>query len=99
MVYGNNIDNSNSTNSNNGMTNNSNNTCIKKNICATFFGYRGLTLRDCLERLPREWISEELMEALESKGVHLSPTLYDFCSCLLVYLSMHPFDYRHPPCT
>ncbi|KAJ3688029.1 hypothetical protein LUZ61_017193 [Rhynchospora tenuis] len=39
--------------------------------------HRGLTLRDCLERLPREWISEELLEALENRGVHLSPTLYD----------------------
>ncbi|KAJ3676288.1 hypothetical protein LUZ60_003700 [Juncus effusus] len=38
--------------------------------------HRGLTLRDILERLPREWISEELMEALEDKGVHLSPTVY-----------------------
>ena len=37
--------------------------------------YRGWTLRDFLERLPREWISEELMEKLEDKGVHLSPTM------------------------
>jgi E3 ubiquitin-protein ligase KEG len=37
--------------------------------------YRGWTLRDFLERLPREWISEELMETLEDKGVHLSPTM------------------------
>jgi hypothetical protein len=37
--------------------------------------YRGWTLRDFLERLPREWIYEELMETLEDKGVHLSPTM------------------------
>ncbi|KAH7677059.1 Non-specific serine/threonine protein kinase protein [Dioscorea alata] len=39
--------------------------------------HRGWTLRDYLENLPREWISEELMEALAVKGVHLSPTVYD----------------------
>jgi hypothetical protein len=39
------------------------------------------------------------MEALESKGVYLSPTLYAFCSYLLIYLSMHYFDYRHLPRT
>ncbi|XBJ17837.1 hypothetical protein VPH35_009154 [Triticum aestivum] len=39
--------------------------------------HRGWTLRDFLERLPREWISEELMEKLEDKGVHLSPTIYE----------------------
>ncbi|XP_047095447.1 E3 ubiquitin-protein ligase KEG-like [Lolium rigidum] len=39
--------------------------------------HRGWTLRDFLERLPREWISEELMETLEDKGVHLSPTIYE----------------------
>jgi E3 ubiquitin-protein ligase KEG len=37
--------------------------------------YRGWTLQDFLERLPREWIYEELMETLEDKGVHLSPTM------------------------
>ncbi|KAG1331792.1 hypothetical protein COCNU_02G017600 [Cocos nucifera] len=37
----------------------------------------GWTLRDFLETLPREWISEELMEALADKGVHLSPTIYE----------------------
>ncbi|KAK4483563.1 hypothetical protein RD792_010762 [Penstemon davidsonii] len=36
----------------------------------------GKTLRDFLEALPREWISEDLMEALVEKGVHLSPTVY-----------------------
>ncbi|KAK3025650.1 hypothetical protein RJ639_040636 [Escallonia herrerae] len=36
----------------------------------------GKTLRDFLEALPREWISEDLMEALVSKGVHLFPTIY-----------------------
>ncbi|AQK94106.1 E3 ubiquitin-protein ligase KEG [Zea mays] len=39
--------------------------------------HRGWTLRDFLERLPREWIYEELMEMLEDKGVHLSPTIYE----------------------
>ncbi|GMH30499.1 hypothetical protein Nepgr_032342 [Nepenthes gracilis] len=37
----------------------------------------GKTLRDFLEALPREWISEDLMEALATKGVHLSPTVYE----------------------
>ncbi|KAK6933989.1 Zinc finger, RING-type, eukaryotic [Dillenia turbinata] len=37
----------------------------------------GKTLRDYLETLPREWISEDLMEALNEKGVHLSPTIYE----------------------
>ncbi|OVA18516.1 Protein kinase domain [Macleaya cordata] len=37
----------------------------------------GKTLRDFLEALPRDWISEDLMEALVSKGIHLSPTIYD----------------------
>lgn len=35
----------------------------------------GKTLRDFLEALPREWISEDLMEALANRGVHLSPTM------------------------
>ncbi|KAJ6807815.1 E3 ubiquitin-protein ligase KEG [Iris pallida] len=39
--------------------------------------HRGWTLCDYLESLPREWISEDLMEALASKGVHLSPTVYE----------------------
>ena len=34
-----------------------------------------MTLRDFLEALPREWISEDLMEALANKGVHLFPTM------------------------
>ncbi|XP_058077369.1 E3 ubiquitin-protein ligase KEG [Magnolia sinica] len=39
--------------------------------------HSGKTLRDLLEALPREWISEDLMEALMSKGIHLSPTIYE----------------------
>ncbi|XP_077217739.1 protein kinases;ubiquitin-protein ligase [Tasmannia lanceolata] len=39
--------------------------------------HSGKTLRDFLEGLPREWISEDLMEALMNKGVHLSPTIYN----------------------
>lgn len=35
----------------------------------------GRTLRDFLEALPREWISEDLMEALINKGVYLSSTM------------------------
>ncbi|KAL0291453.1 UNVERIFIED_CONTAM: E3 ubiquitin-protein ligase KEG, partial [Sesamum calycinum] len=38
--------------------------------------HSGKTLRDFLEALPREWISEDLMDALVEKGVHLSPTVY-----------------------
>lgn len=38
-------------------------------------GGSGKTLRDFLEALPREWISEDLMEALVNRGVHLSPTM------------------------
>ncbi|KAA8537339.1 hypothetical protein F0562_026974 [Nyssa sinensis] len=38
--------------------------------------HSGKTLRDFLEALPRDWISEDLMEALMNKGVHLSPTVY-----------------------
>ncbi|XLR08762.1 hypothetical protein S83_036700 [Arachis hypogaea] len=37
----------------------------------------GKTLRDILEALPREWISEDLMEALMNRGVHLSPTILE----------------------
>ncbi|KAG9151827.1 hypothetical protein Leryth_002101 [Lithospermum erythrorhizon] len=36
----------------------------------------GKTLRDFLEALPREWISEDLMETLAERGVQLSPTIY-----------------------
>ncbi|KAL4276846.1 hypothetical protein AHAS_Ahas20G0248000 [Arachis hypogaea] len=35
----------------------------------------GKTLRDILEALPQEWISEDLMETLMNRGVHLSPTM------------------------
>lgn len=38
-------------------------------------GVSGKTLRDFLEALPREWISEDLMEALVNSGVYLSPTM------------------------
>ncbi|KAJ6302793.1 hypothetical protein OIU77_016813 [Salix suchowensis] len=37
----------------------------------------GKTLCDLLESLPREWISEELLEALANKGVSLSPTVFE----------------------
>ncbi|XP_019427356.1 PREDICTED: E3 ubiquitin-protein ligase KEG-like [Lupinus angustifolius] len=39
--------------------------------------HSGKTLRDILEALPREWISEDLMEALMSRGVCLSPTIFE----------------------
>lgn len=39
--------------------------------------HSGKTLRDLLESLPREWISEALMEALMNRGVHLSPTIFE----------------------
>ncbi|CAN1316132.1 E3 ubiquitin-protein ligase KEG, partial [Linum perenne] len=39
--------------------------------------HSGKTLRDYLETLPREWISEDLMEALLKRGVHLSSTIYE----------------------
>ncbi|KAJ9190547.1 hypothetical protein P3X46_001734 [Hevea brasiliensis] len=39
--------------------------------------HSGKTLRDFLEALPREWISEDLMEALLNRGVHLSPTIFE----------------------
>ncbi|XP_039051688.1 E3 ubiquitin-protein ligase KEG-like isoform X1 [Hibiscus syriacus] len=39
--------------------------------------HSGKTLRDFLETLPREWISEDLMEALTDRGVHLSPTVFE----------------------
>ncbi|KAJ4720401.1 E3 ubiquitin-protein ligase KEG [Melia azedarach] len=39
--------------------------------------HSGRTLRDFLEALPREWISEDLMEALLNRGVHLSPTIFE----------------------
>nr|XP_023928189.1 E3 ubiquitin-protein ligase KEG-like [Quercus suber]POE91085.1 e3 ubiquitin-protein ligase keg [Quercus suber] len=38
--------------------------------------HSGKTLHDLLEALPREWISEDLMEALMNKGLHLSPTIF-----------------------
>ncbi|KAE9616293.1 putative protein kinase TKL-Pl-1 family transcription factor C2H2 family [Lupinus albus] len=39
--------------------------------------HSGKTLHDILEALPREWISEDLMEALMSRGVCLSPTIFE----------------------
>ncbi|KAH9615035.1 hypothetical protein KSS87_008312 [Heliosperma pusillum] len=39
--------------------------------------HSGKTLKDFLEALPREWISEDLMQALLNKGVQLSPTMYE----------------------
>ncbi|PKA62632.1 E3 ubiquitin-protein ligase KEG [Apostasia shenzhenica] len=39
--------------------------------------HRGWTLCDFLEALPREWISEDLLESLASKRVYLSPTIYE----------------------
>lgn len=38
--------------------------------------HSGKALCDFLDYLPREWISEDLMEALAEKGVYLSPTIY-----------------------
>ncbi|KGN48095.1 E3 ubiquitin-protein ligase KEG [Cucumis sativus] len=38
--------------------------------------HSGKTFCDLLEALPREWIFEELMDALEEKGIHLSPTIF-----------------------
>ncbi|GAV62128.1 Pkinase domain-containing protein/Ank_2 domain-containing protein/Ank_3 domain-containing protein/zf-RING_2 domain-containing protein [Cephalotus follicularis] len=37
----------------------------------------GKTLRDFLEALPREWISEDLLEALTNKGIYLSPIPFE----------------------
>ncbi|RDX78258.1 E3 ubiquitin-protein ligase KEG, partial [Mucuna pruriens] len=39
--------------------------------------HSGKTLRDILEALPREWLSEDLMEALMNRGVHLSLTIFE----------------------
>lgn len=59
--------------------------------------YSGKTLRDFLEALPREWISEDLMEALVEKGVNISPTVcvenkyHFFCGFgvyVIVYLTL-----------
>lgn len=47
-------------------------------------GDSGKTLRDFLEALPREWISEDLMEALVNKGIHLSPTMYEVIAFVAV---------------
>lgn len=59
--------------------------------------YSGKTLRDFLEALPREWISEDLMEALVEKGVHLSPTVCVNNKCLYfsvfnVFLVISPIN-------
>lgn len=39
--------------------------------------HSGKTLRDLLEALPCEWLSEDLLEALSFKGIQLSPTKFD----------------------
>ncbi|KAJ4840034.1 hypothetical protein Tsubulata_033350 [Turnera subulata] len=39
--------------------------------------YLGKTLCDLLESLPREWISEDLMEALVNRGIYLTPTIFE----------------------
>ncbi|CAI9102796.1 OLC1v1001140C2 [Oldenlandia corymbosa var. corymbosa] len=39
--------------------------------------HSGKTLCDYLEALPREWISEDLIDILIEKGAHLSPTVYN----------------------
>ncbi|XP_050234295.1 E3 ubiquitin-protein ligase KEG isoform X2 [Mercurialis annua] len=39
--------------------------------------HSGKTLRNFLEALPREWIPEDLMDALVTRGVHLSPTIFE----------------------
>ncbi|XP_030966830.1 E3 ubiquitin-protein ligase KEG [Quercus lobata] len=39
--------------------------------------HSGKTLRDFLEALPREWISEDLMEPLINRGLHLSRTIFE----------------------
>ncbi|KAG4947330.1 hypothetical protein JHK87_043337 [Glycine soja] len=41
------------------------------------FYFSGKTLGDILDALPREWISEDLMEALMKKGVCLSPAIFE----------------------
>ncbi|CAM6116455.1 unnamed protein product [Calypogeia fissa] len=38
--------------------------------------HSGKTLKDLLEALPREWISEDLMDALSAKGIQISPTIF-----------------------
>ena len=57
---------------------------LVKNMCYEYYlcgiacfvtDNSGKTLKDFLEALPREWISEDLMEALMDKGVQLSPTM------------------------
>ncbi|PHU09809.1 E3 ubiquitin-protein ligase KEG [Capsicum chinense] len=49
---------------------------IRENLDWIVVMLSGKTLCDYLEALPREWISEDLMEALREKGVRLSPTVY-----------------------
>ncbi|XP_057479281.1 E3 ubiquitin-protein ligase KEG-like [Actinidia eriantha] len=39
--------------------------------------HSGKTLCDLLEALPREWISEDLIEALMDKGIYLSPMIFE----------------------
>lgn len=39
--------------------------------------HSGKTLKDFIEALPREWISEDLMDALSVKGIQLSLTIFE----------------------
>lgn len=39
--------------------------------------HSGKTLKDFLEILPREWISEDLLEALANRGIYLTPIMYE----------------------
>ena len=50
--------------------------CVFLWSCICLMGNSGKTLCDLLESLPREWISEELLEALANKGVSLYPTVW-----------------------
>ncbi|KAL5159578.1 E3 ubiquitin-protein ligase KEG [Glycine soja] len=46
-------------------------------VCLGILMLIGKTLGDILDVLPREWISEDLMEALMKKGVCLSPAIFE----------------------
>eukprot|EP00252_Welwitschia_mirabilis_P017854 TRINITY_DN3975_c0_g1_i1.p1 TRINITY_DN3975_c0_g1~~TRINITY_DN3975_c0_g1_i1.p1 ORF type:complete len:1637 (-),score=359.35 TRINITY_DN3975_c0_g1_i1:440-5350(-) len=39
--------------------------------------HNGKSLKDFMEALPREWINEDLMDALHNKGIELSPTIFE----------------------
>ncbi|XP_024545688.1 E3 ubiquitin-protein ligase KEG isoform X2 [Selaginella moellendorffii] len=49
----------------------------KSDAATDIKNHSGKTLRDLLEALPREWISEDLMDALDEKQIQLSPTVFD----------------------